>query len=59
VTVLGSLPSASVGERLTAEGWWVRDKQHGLQFKAKALKAVQPFLQTRARVLNGIWLAAS
>jgi exodeoxyribonuclease V alpha subunit len=42
VTVLGSLPSASAGEWLTAEGWWVRDKQHGLQFKAKVLKAVPP-----------------
>src|ERR1700738_2930392 len=42
VTVLGSLPSVSAGEWLTAEGWWVRDKEHGLQFKAKALKTVPP-----------------
>jgi len=35
VTVLGSLPSVSAGEWLTAEGWWVRDKEHGLQFKAQ------------------------
>jgi len=42
VTVLGSLPSVSAGEWLTAEGWWVRDKQHGLQFKAKILKTVPP-----------------
>src|SRR5262250_2078718 len=34
VTVLGSLPSVSAGEWLEAEGWWVRDKEHGLQFKA-------------------------
>jgi exodeoxyribonuclease V alpha subunit len=40
VTVLGSLPSVSAGEWLTAEGWWVRDKEHGLQFKAQVLKAV-------------------
>jgi exodeoxyribonuclease V alpha subunit len=26
VTVLGSLPSVSAGESLTAEGWWVGDK---------------------------------
>lgn len=25
-----------------AEGWWVRDKQHGLQFKAVAMKTVPP-----------------
>jgi ATP-dependent exoDNAse (exonuclease V) alpha subunit len=42
VTVLGSLPSVSAGEWLTAEGWWVRDKEHGLQFKAKVLKTVPP-----------------
>src|ERR1035438_656002 len=42
VTVLGSLPSVSAGEWLTAKGWWVRDKEHGLQFKAQALKAIPP-----------------
>ena len=42
VTVLGSLPSVSAGEWLTAEGWWIRDKQHGLQFKAKELRTVPP-----------------
>src|SRR5664279_2115540 len=42
VTVLGSLPPVSAGEWLTAEGWWVRDKEHGLQFKAQVLKAVPP-----------------
>ena len=42
VTVLGSLPAVSAGEWLTAKGWWVRDKEHGLQFKAQVLKAVPP-----------------
>src|ERR1700751_511328 len=42
VTVLGSLPSVSAGEWLTAEGWWIRDKEHGLQFKARVLKTVPP-----------------
>jgi exodeoxyribonuclease V alpha subunit len=42
VTVLGSLPSVSAAEWLTAEGWWVRDKEHGLQFKARTLKTVPP-----------------
>ncbi len=42
VTVLGSLPSVSAGEWLTAKGWWVRDKEHGFQFKATVLKAVPP-----------------
>jgi exodeoxyribonuclease V alpha subunit len=42
VTVLGSVPAVSAGEWLTAKGWWVRDKEHGLQFKATALKATPP-----------------
>ncbi len=42
VTVIGSLPSVSAGEWLTANGWWVRDKEHGLQFKATTLKTVPP-----------------
>lgn len=42
VTVLGSVPSVSAGEWLTAKGWWVRDKDHGLQFKAQVLKATPP-----------------
>jgi hypothetical protein len=41
VTVIGSLPSVSAGEWLTAEGWWVRDKEHGLQFKGKTLRTSQ------------------
>jgi exodeoxyribonuclease V alpha subunit len=42
VTVVGSLPSVSAGEWLTAEGQWVRDKQHGLQLKATLLQASAP-----------------
>jgi exodeoxyribonuclease V alpha subunit len=42
VTVLGSVPTVSAGDWVTAKGWWVRDKEHGLQFKAQALKAVPP-----------------
>jgi exodeoxyribonuclease V alpha subunit len=42
VTVVGSLPSVSAGEWLAAEGWWARDKEHGLQFKAITLKTVPP-----------------
>jgi exodeoxyribonuclease V alpha subunit len=42
ITVLGSLPKVSAGEWLTAKGWWVRDKEHGLQFKAQVLKATPP-----------------
>ena len=41
-TVVGSLPSVTAGEWLVAEGWWVRDKEHGLQFKAAVMKTVPP-----------------
>jgi exodeoxyribonuclease V alpha subunit len=42
VTILGSLPSVTAGEWLTADGWWVRNKEHGLQFKARVLKTIPP-----------------
>src|SRR5664279_5449014 len=42
VTVLGPVPAISAGEWLTGRGWWVRDKEHGLQFKAQFLKATPP-----------------
>src|ERR1700681_2173259 len=41
-TVVGSLPSVTAGEWLVAEGWWVRDNEHGLQFKAAVMKTVPP-----------------
>jgi exodeoxyribonuclease V alpha subunit len=41
-TVIGSLPSVSAGEWLVAEGCWVRDREHGLQFKATTMKTVPP-----------------
>ena len=41
-TVVGSLPSVTAGEWLSAEGWWVRDREHGLQFKATTMKTVPP-----------------
>lgn len=42
VTVIGSLPAVTAGEWLTAEGRWVRDKDHGLQLKADFLKCSEP-----------------
>jgi len=41
-TVVGSLPSVTAGEWVVAEGWWVRNKEHGLQFKATTMKTVPP-----------------
>jgi exodeoxyribonuclease V alpha subunit len=42
VTVLGCVASISAGEWLTGQGCWVRDKEHGLQFKAQVLKVTPP-----------------
>src|SRR3974377_1338244 len=41
-TVIGSLPSVTAGEWLVAEGCWVRDKEHGQQFKASTMKTGPP-----------------
>lgn len=42
VTVVGSLPSVSAGEWLTAEGQWVHDREFGRQLKAEVLKSTPP-----------------
>jgi exodeoxyribonuclease V alpha subunit len=42
VAVVGSLPSATPGEWLTAEGRWVRDREFGVQFRAELLKSSAP-----------------
>jgi exodeoxyribonuclease V alpha subunit len=42
LTVVGSLPSVSAGEWLTAEGRWVQDKQFGPQFRADLLRSSAP-----------------
>ncbi len=42
VTVVGSLPSVSAGEWVTAEGHWIQDREFGLQFKAEMLNSTAP-----------------
>ena len=42
VTVLGALPAVNGGEWVQAGGDWVRDPQHGLQFRADTLRASAP-----------------
>jgi len=42
IAVVGSLPSVSAGEWLTAEGHWMRDREFGLQFKADTLNSTAP-----------------
>ncbi len=42
VTVVGHLPAVYSGEYLEAEGDWVQDRDHGLQFKAASLRITPP-----------------
>ncbi len=42
VTVVGSLPSVSAGEWVTAEGRWVQDREFGQQFRAETLNSTAP-----------------
>ncbi len=42
VTVVGHAAAIAAGEFVTATGWWVTDREHGLQFKATRLSATQP-----------------
>ena len=41
-TVVGHLSSAVAGEYIEAEGEWLNDKEHGLQFKAEQLHTTPP-----------------
>ena len=42
VAVVGSLPSVSAGQWVTAEGSWVQDREFGLQFRAIMLNSTAP-----------------
>ena len=42
VTILGNVPSVSVGEYIKCSGLWHNDRNHGKQFKADFLKSVPP-----------------
>ena len=42
VTVLGSLPSVSAGEWVTAQGRWIQDREFGRQFRAEMLASTAP-----------------
>jgi exodeoxyribonuclease V alpha subunit len=42
VTVTGSAASVAPGEYVECQGRWVNDRQHGLQFKALALRVIPP-----------------
>ncbi len=42
ICVIGTLPSVTPGEWITAQGTWERDKEHGLQMKARTLKTQPP-----------------
>lgn len=41
-TVVGSIPAVYAGEFVEADGEWVQDRDHGLQFKAASLRITPP-----------------
>jgi exodeoxyribonuclease V alpha subunit len=42
IAVVGHAAIVSAGEFVSATGWWVSDREHGLQFKASHLTTTQP-----------------
>lgn len=42
VTIVGNLPVVSIGEHFIAQGEWINDRDHGVQFKAEFLKSTKP-----------------
>ena len=42
LTLTGQAASVTPGEYVEAEGWWVNDRKHGLQFKARMLRVIPP-----------------
>ncbi|WP_058554457.1 ATP-dependent RecD-like DNA helicase [Thiohalocapsa sp. ML1] len=42
VTLTGQAASVTAGEYVEADGWWVNDRKHGLQFKARQLTVIPP-----------------
>ena len=42
VTVISHVPFVSAGEFVEAQGQWIHDKNHGLQFKAEFLEVTAP-----------------
>ena len=42
VVLVGVMPSVSVGEEVQAQGKWINDLNHGLQFKAEFVRSVPP-----------------
>ena len=42
VAVVGHAAAISAGEFISATGWWITDREHGLQFKATSVTTTQP-----------------
>jgi exodeoxyribonuclease V alpha subunit len=42
ITVTGNAASVTAGEYIEAQGSWLNDKKHGLQFKAEQLRVIPP-----------------
>ena len=49
VTVVGTAATVGPGEFVEAEGSWVNDRNHGLQFRAEHLRVVPPSTSKASR----------
>ena len=52
VAVVGHAAVVNAGEFISATGWWVTDREHGLQFKATH---VTPRSRPRWKASRSIW----
>ena len=42
MVVVGHAAVINAGEFMSATGWWINDREHGLQFKASTVVTTQP-----------------
>ena len=53
ITVIGHAAMISAGEFVQANGNWINDRTHGVQFRASFLKATAPTTIEGATILRG------
>src|ERR1043165_107847 len=55
ITMLGHAATISAGEFVQASGGWTNDREHGVQFRASALRVAAP---TPVEGIEKVWVAA-
>ena len=52
ITVVGHAAVISAGEFIQASGEWANDRTHGVQFRARFLKATRPLRQRESKNIS-------